>query len=148
MKVRLLLMMAAALMLSADAAPEDVKKEIERFQGTWKFVSIETEGKKLDEKALEHPRLIIMADKFTSKEENVTYHGTFKVDPSKMPKTIDVTFTDGREKGKTMLGIYELEGDTYKACFSPGGKKRPTEFASKPGTDLVLEILKREKPCP
>jgi hypothetical protein len=44
-----------------------------------------------------------------------------------------------------MLGIYELDGDTYKLCGDMQGKSRPTEFAVKPGSGFVLEVLKREK---
>jgi uncharacterized protein (TIGR03067 family) len=76
----------------------------------------------------------------------VTYRGTFKLDLSKKPKEIDVVFTEGPEKGKTSLGIYELEGDVYKVCIGLTGKKRPTEFISKPGSGHVLEVLKRQKP--
>ena len=109
-------------------------------------MSIEMEKMKLSADALEHPRLKLMGDKFTVTEENnATFGGTFKVDPSKKPKTIDVTFTDGPEKGKIALGIYELEGDTYKVITDPAGKSRPTEFAVKPGSGHVLQVLKREK---
>ena len=38
--------------------------------------------------------------------------GTQKLDPSKSPKTLDVTVTEGLNKGAVMLGIYELGGDT------------------------------------
>ena len=87
-----------------------------------------------------------MGDKFTvSEENNASFSGTFKVDPTKKPKTIDVTFTDGPEKGKIALGIYELEGDTYKVITDPAGKSRPAEFAIKPGSGYVLQVLKREK---
>ena len=89
---------------------------------------------------------MIKDDKFTMMQENVTYAGTFKVDPSKKPHTIDITFTDGPEKGTTSLGIFEVDGDTYKLCLSQKGPTRPTEFVAKPGTGFVLEVLKREKP--
>ncbi len=148
MKARLLLIMTAALVLSADPAPEEVKKEIQRFQGTWKFVSIETEGKKLDEKA--YGPLIIMGNKITYKGDSGSCHFTFKVDATKKPKTIDITFMDdGLLKGVTIFGIYELDEDTFKACYNVGSqdsKGRPTEFASKKGTDPVVSTLKREKP--
>jgi uncharacterized protein (TIGR03067 family) len=68
------------------------------------------------------------------------------VHPSAHPKTIDVTFTEGPEKGKSSYGIYELEGDTYRVCIGLTGKPRPTDFASTPGSGHVLEVLKREKP--
>jgi uncharacterized protein (TIGR03067 family) len=68
------------------------------------------------------------------------------VDVAKKPKTIDITFTEGPEKGKTIVGIYELEGDTYKVCINVNGKERPKEFAAKAGSGHGLEVLKREKP--
>src|SRR5262249_56360958 len=71
--------------------------------------------------------------------------GTQKIDPSKAPKTIDVTMTEGPKKGKVMLGIYEIDGDTLKAYFDPQGKKRPTEFKSAPGSANVVNVHKRVK---
>jgi uncharacterized protein (TIGR03067 family) len=134
------------LLLAAGDADDAVKKELARFEGTWKFVSIESEKEKISEEALKHPRLKIMGDKFNvTEDENNSYGGTFKVDPTKKPKTIDVTFTTGPEKGKTSLGIYELEGDNYKVCIDPEGKSRPAEFAVKPGSGFYLEVLKREE---
>lgn len=145
MKRRCGMILGVVFLLAAADATDEVKKEVARFEGTWKFVSVEMEKMKLPEEALKHPRLKIEGDKFTVSEENISQSGTFKVDPSKKPKTIDVTFTDGPEKGKTSLGIYELEGDTYKICVDPEGKSRPTEFAIKPGSGHILEVLKREK---
>ncbi len=147
MRMRCLLVLGVVFILAAVDADEEVKKEVARFEGTWKYVSIEMEKMKLTEDALKDLRLKIQGDKFTVTGENAdaTFGGTFKVDPTKKPKTIDVTFTDGPEKGKTTLGIYELEGETYKACIDPAGKARPTEFAIKPGSGHALVIHKREK---
>jgi uncharacterized protein (TIGR03067 family) len=139
------LLSAAALILVAADDKDEVKKELECFQGTWKFESIEVGGQKFDVKLFKDASLVLEGDKFTQHEGKQVTHGTFKVDLSKKPKTLDVTFTDGPEKGKTMLGIYELDGDTYKACFDLTGKERPTKFESKKGTMVVLEVLKREK---
>jgi uncharacterized protein (TIGR03067 family) len=145
MKRRCLLVLGVAFILAADDAAEDVKKELARFEGTWKFVSLEMEKMKLSEEALKHFQLKLEGDKFTTIDENRKSHGTFKVDPAKKPKTIDMTMTDGPLKGKTMVGIYELEGDTYKVCVDMSGKTRPTELAIKPGSGFILEVLKREK---
>jgi uncharacterized protein (TIGR03067 family) len=65
--------------------------------------------------------------------DEVIQAGTQKIDPSKSPKTIDVTMTEGLNKRAVMLGIYEIDGDTLKACFDPQGKQRPTKFKSAPG---------------
>jgi uncharacterized protein (TIGR03067 family) len=145
MKLRWVVLVATGLLLGADKPADEAKKEIKKFQGTWKFDSVEAEGKKLSLDMFKDSTLVIKDDKFTFTEGKETHKGTFKVDVSKKPKTIDITFTEGPEKGKTIIGIYELEGDTYKVCLDPEGKKRPAKFATKEGSGIVLEVLKREK---
>jgi len=144
-KLKLLVASAAVLFLAADKADEETKKELARLKGTWVFESVESERAKLPVEGFKDNRLTIDGDNFSYKEgENVT-HGTFKIDATKKPKTLDVTFKDGDLKGKTFTGIYKLEGNTYTVCLDPSGKTRPTEFASKKGSPVVLEVLKREK---
>ena len=146
MRKHLFVLVAVLLFLVAADDKDETKKELERFQGTWKLESVEIGGMKMDTKVFEDVRLILEGDKFTHKEGKEPVHGTFKVDVSKKPKTIDITFTDGPEKGNTVLGIYELDGDTYRVCLDVAKKDmRPTKFESKKGTMLVLEVLKREK---
>jgi uncharacterized protein (TIGR03067 family) len=123
-----------------------IREELARFEGSWRFDSVELEGKAEAIEAFKGIRLVLKGDHFTMAIPNASHEGTYTVDPTARPKTIDVTFTDGPEKGKTSYGIYELEGDTYKVCIGLTGKPRPTEFASKPGSGHVLEVLKREKP--
>ena len=69
----------------------------------------------------------------------------FTLDPSKTPKTIDYSVTGGPYAGKTQLGIYELDGDKVKFCFSTPGKERPTDFTTKANDGRTLSIWKREK---
>jgi uncharacterized protein (TIGR03067 family) len=85
-------------------------------------------------------------DKFTVKKgDEVIQVGTEKLDPSKSPKTVDVTVAEGLNKGAVMLGIYEISGDTLKVCFDPEGKKRPTEFKSASGSQTFVNVHKRVK---
>src|SRR5260370_22729696 len=65
------------------------------------------------------------------------------IDPAKKPKTIDYQMTDGFTKGEKQLGIYEVDGDTFKACFSSPGAERPTDF--KPGDGRTTSVWKRQK---
>jgi hypothetical protein len=51
--------------------------------------------------------------------------------------------TEGFSKGNKQLGIYELNGGTFKACFSSPGAERPIEF--KGGEGLTLSEWKRQK---
>ena len=71
--------------------------------------------------------------------------GTVKRDPSKSPKTMDITGTNGPNKGKTFLVIYELKGEELRVCYDLSGKSRPTEFATKPDTMLFLVTYRRAK---
>ena len=58
---------------------------------------------------------------------------------------MDITGTEGPNKGKTFQAIYELDGDTLKVCYDLSGKGRPTEFKTAEGTQLFLVIYTREK---
>jgi uncharacterized protein (TIGR03067 family) len=122
----------------------DLEKEVRKFQGTWTFESSEAGGRELPTVELKLLLLTFEGDKHTVKKgDEVVQVGIQKLDPSKSPKTIDVTMTEGPSKGTVMLGIYELDGDTLKVCFDPRGKKRPTEFKSAPGSENFVNIHKR-----
>lgn len=124
----------------------DLEKETKKFQGTWTFESSEAGGKKISADELKGFILIFEGDKHTVKKgDDVIQVGTQKIDPSKSPKTIDVTMTEGPSKGKVMLGIYEFDGDTLKVCFDSEGKKRPTEFRSAAGPGYFVNVHKRVK---
>ena len=63
------------------------------------------------------------------------------MDATKTPRTINVKALDG---SLDQLGIYRLEGDDLKICFCGGEKQeRPTEFASKKGSPMILFVYKR-----
>jgi uncharacterized protein (TIGR03067 family) len=147
--MRNLLTAAAALvcvgLLAAADAKDDAKKELDKFTGTWKAVSATRDGKDLPREDVEKIKLVVKGDGYTLTVGDETIEGTHKLDPSKSPKTIDAVRTKGPDKDKPLLGIYELTDDTYKACFAPAGKDRPTEFASKAGSGNRLYVFKKEK---
>ena len=135
---------AGSDILAGDKA--DLEKDVRIIQGTWTFESSEAGGKALPAGELKGLILTFEGDKHTVKKgDEVIQVGTQKIDPSKSPKTIDVTMTEGPNKGKVMLGIYAIDGDTLKVCFDPQGKKRPTEFKSAPGSENFVNIHKRVK---
>jgi len=135
-----LLYLAARLLVAADA-PKDVKT----LDGTWVLVSGEDDGKKLSDEALKNARLTFEGDKHTVKIDDTTFTGTHKLDPTNKPRTIDISDTDGPFKGKTVLGIYELDGNEFKICYAPPGKDRPKDFSAKAGTGYRYHVWKREK---
>jgi uncharacterized protein (TIGR03067 family) len=138
-------LVAVGLLAAADAK-DDNKKELDRFTGTWKAVSETRDGKEVPKDEVEKIKLVVKGESYTLTTGDETIEGTHKLDPSKSPRTIDAVRTKGPDKDKPLLGIYELTDDTYKACFAPPGKDRPTDFTSKAGSGNRLYTFKKEKP--
>ncbi len=75
-----------------------------------------------------------------------TAEGTFTVDATKTPATIDLMPGSGQYEGKRLPGIYKLEGDTLTIAFAvPPAKERPKAFESKAGSGVVLVVHKKAK---
>lgn len=122
------------------AADDD--KDLAKLKGKWNMVSVERDGKTIEN--FKDGTREIDGGKYTmTSKAGAKFVGAFKVDSSKKVKEMDLMPSDGQYKDKTLLGIYELDGDTLKICFAEPGKDRPTEFTSKGGN--VLAIHKREK---
>jgi uncharacterized protein (TIGR03067 family) len=149
MKRYVVTVLVAGLLLAADTKKDDAKKDREALQGAWKVVSSEVGGKDQTEEFKDH-LIVFKGDTFALKKgDEVGLKGTFKLDPSKKPRAIDITITEGGEgdKGKVLHGIYELGKRTLKWCTSvPGGTDRPKEFSTQEGVNHMLVKLKKDKP--
>jgi uncharacterized protein (TIGR03067 family) len=129
-----------------DAKEKAIRDELIRFGGTWRFAEMEIGGTKVPADEFAANRLILQGDRFLSSDARETTSGYYKIDPTRVPKIIDVVFTSGTPKGTTVRGIYELTSDTYKTCISADDQPRPEKFESKPGNKYALEVLKKEQP--
>jgi uncharacterized protein (TIGR03067 family) len=127
-----LLILLAPLAVGVGAPSEDAaKQELQRFQGAWQAVAFQhADGRQASAEEVKNTHLVIEGNRFTLTCKDYTIAGTFTIDPSKTPKTIDVLLTakDGLET--RFLGIYQIQGDTRKSCFALAGKERPTQFSS------------------
>ncbi len=115
------------------------------IEGIWLPATAELAGQKFPDEIRQTIKLVIKDDKYTATVGKNTDQGIFKLDSAANPKTLDITSTDGPHKGKTILAIYELDGDTLRVCYDLGGKNRPTEFKTKADTQLFLVTYEREK---
>ena len=142
MRLHCLAVFAAALLLSAAPIVADDKKDQDEVQGTWEVTTMFNNGKP-EPGTVKGATLVIKGDKITMGMRNLT----FKLDAAKKPKAIDAVAKDGAAEGKTILGIYEVKGDTLTLCMAnePDGK-RPTELAPKEGDKAVIFTAKRAKP--
>jgi uncharacterized protein (TIGR03067 family) len=140
-----------ALVLTASAGTgaraddkADVEREFKQFQGTWTFESVAAGGKEVPAAEFKGITVTFEGDTYTVKKgDEVIQAAKQKLDPSKSPKTLDVTVVEGANKGTVIPGIYEISGDTLKVCFDPEGKKRPAEFKTASGSQTTLVVHKR-----
>jgi uncharacterized protein (TIGR03067 family) len=90
-------------------------------------------------------QIVIAGSRFTSTGMGVDYEGTVELHLAKKDvKGFDLLFTAGPPKGTRNRGIYRLSGDKWTICLSTDGGKRPTAFATTPGSGLALETLERK----
>jgi len=121
---------------------EDVLKKI---QGTWKFISQEMDGKPMPKEDLAKQTITFAGDKWTVRRDGkVIQAGTHHFDPTKKPGQVDAVVTEGENKGSTMLGVFEMKGESFRVCFDLKGKNRPTDFNSEAGRmTAVVERLRK-----
>ena len=132
------IVLAAAGLGAGDDAATDLKK----LAGTWEEVSHTADGKaKPADEVKGHTVVIDRSGKWEAfKDGTSLLKGTVKLDPARKPRAADWAI-----EGSDMVakGIYEVDGDTWKHCFSLAG--RPTEFGSKEGSGVYYIVLKRVK---
>jgi uncharacterized protein (TIGR03067 family) len=144
MSVRVVLPFAVVLLMAADEPAKDAKKEQDKLQGEWTMVSMETVGVKHSDDDVKKYTLTIKGDQWTVMNGLSPGAGrTFKIDPSKDPKSLDLTIKLGDQE-RVSQGIYKLEGDTLTLCRTQEGGERPKEFKTTAEAGILV-VWKRAK---
>jgi uncharacterized protein (TIGR03067 family) len=142
MNPKLPLIMSVCLLAAGDASDDASKKDLKKLQGDWAAVSMVVDGDKIPDDEAQALFRTIKDETYTvSRFNKVLGKGTFKLDATKKPKTIDITPANG----KPILGIYELDDQTFKFCYARPGKERPADFSAKKGSEHTLTVWEREK---
>jgi uncharacterized protein (TIGR03067 family) len=116
------------------------------LQGAWTIAALEVNGVDVPAKKLEGTTLTIKGDQYVVTMKDRTFANAIKLDPSKDPKEIDMTPTDGDKKDLVHKGIYRIEKDTFKICRGLNPElARPNQFATWPNTDYFVITWKRVK---
>ena len=102
------------------------------MQGSWLMTS--TNGQDMAGSGMEVV-VTITDDKYVqTMNGQVEERGSFKIDETKKPMTLDVTITEGEKAGMTELGVIEVDGKTMRGKLAePGATARPTDFAAAEG---------------
>lgn len=128
----------ASTIPAADKSPLD---------GKWTLLSVTRDGKADD--SLKGATRVHDGGKYSvtppAGSSTAEVSGTATIDTSKTPITIDMKPASGRYKGKTLLGIATVDGDTLTIAFAEPGKERPTSFEAKKGSGVVLAVHKKAK---
>jgi len=129
------------------AGDDLIEKERKIYQGTWRVVAFEIDGKVVDENNAKKLTFINKIDGTWSVESEgkEISSGKSDIDPTKKPKTIDFMPTLGVFSGNEYLGIYELGKDTRQICFAEKAKGRPTEFSASADSGRFLIKFERVK---
>jgi uncharacterized protein (TIGR03067 family) len=134
--------------IAADTAKEQaINKDHKLIEGIWRIVSLEINGNKGGDDDVKKLSVVNGVDGTWSLRSDGTdlTKGTSTIDPTQKVKTIDLTPTNGDDKGKVFQGIYELNENTRKLCIAPSGQARPTEFSSAPNSGHILVVFERDK---
>jgi uncharacterized protein (TIGR03067 family) len=139
------LAVAGGLMLAAFAgivvADDKALKELE---GTYTVTALQKGGKDAPKDLTDMLKVSIKGDDFVLMVGSEEKKAKIKVDSSKTPHTIDITPSDGPDKGKTFPGIYKADKGEVTIVFTEKGTERPKDLKSE-GDTMLVKMKKEEK---
>ncbi len=137
--------LCACFLFASASLAADADADLKALEGTWILDAATLDGRdhRDDFKGM---KLILKGTDYTIEFAENSDKGTFTINAEKSPKWIDIkTGAKGPFFGKTLPGIYKLDGDTLVLCLHGEAKTRPGEFDAKVKTRNMLLTYKREK---
>lgn len=114
------------------------------MEGNWLPVAAQLAGMELPEQVRNSIKLTVQNGQYTVMAGEQIDKGSVTLNTTVQPMTADITGTDGPNKGRTMLAIYERMGDTLRICYDLTGTSRPTQFATESGKQHLLVTYIRQ----
>lgn len=116
------------------------RSDFDQMQGDWVPIEFVSSGKTSSAETLAAIKVKFKRNEYFVDRANSQDQGTFKVNESTTPKSMDLTTQTGTE----VPAIYEISGETFKACYALKGASRPTKFESADGSNHLLVVYKRK----
>lgn len=127
---------------------EEARKDLLKIQGTWNLEKLQEDGKLAAKADLADRTIFIGSEVFLLRQgEKILQAGTLRLTAGRTPHPINAVVRSGKNEGVTMLGLYELKGDTLTLCFDPSGDARPKAFDAPSGSGRILATYKRIRPA-
>ena len=127
---------------AAKPAAPAMSKVLAQVQGTWMFTH--TNGQPLEGSGQEI--LVTITDNKYVQTLNgqVVERGTFKIDDTRKPWTIDISITEGQEAGQSQVGVVQVTGDTMVGKLADTGvTTRPTDFSQSEGAFVFTAVRRK-----
>jgi len=116
------------------------------MQGDWACVSMTRDGTEFPSEAVQALFRTVKGEEYSVfRWEKPIGKGSFKIDATQKPKTIDLIPAAAKGKPATIQGIYEFDGEKLKLCYGAPGQPRPKEFKAPQGSMLTVFVWEREK---
>jgi uncharacterized protein (TIGR03067 family) len=140
-----MLILSAVGFLSADDAKKD---DAESLKGKWSAVSMSMNGQAVSDDFVKSLKMTFDDKTYTMTTGDTTAEeGSYTVDTSKSPKTIDLDIKTGNDAGKQQVGLFKIEANRLTFLFGlPGSKERPKSFKVEEGSPTVEIVLEKAKP--
>jgi uncharacterized protein (TIGR03067 family) len=127
----------------------DAELSLDKLQGKWQLVSLTKGGNVAPADELKKANLVLTIEKdgyAVSVNGQVVEKGKLKLDSKAKPASIDQIIEEGKDKGKSQLGIVRVKDGKLQWTQAQVGEKRPTDFASPSGkTDEFGEFEKAKE---
>ncbi len=136
---------AVAIVSALSWAAFSLAADEKDLNGAWVATGAMQDGQKVPDDFVKGASLAFADGKYTSSLGEITEEGTFKVDRSKKPNTLDLSPKAGKRRIPARPAIFELNGDTLRICWNLTTKQRPKDFTSTAENKQFVVVYTRKK---
>ncbi len=110
---------------ATEANVQQASEDHKALQGVWIPVEAELGRQPMPDAVLKTISLKLTKHEYEAIVAGKSDKGTWTIDSTATPKSMDVTGVKGPNAGKTFPAIYELSADTLRVCYDISGAGRP-----------------------
>lgn len=134
-----------------EVALADDAERLRSWQGEWGLTRLEIDGTAIEVKEIAEFSVSVSGDRlkyrFIVSGQPTVAEFQVSIDPKANPPQIDAVLLGGAWQGKTLTGLYELQGDSLTLCLPDRpGLPRPMKLGSNRGSEVqLIGLMRRAK---